>query len=204
MSADTEKVRRRSVQHFAPVITSCPACSASLKSDAKWCPSCQFTGSRTLELFSDSPPPLLPILDAVGIWNDKDSKKITAAHKKIQHRFPQLSWRVCTVRLPDKTALPAFGFWLLNACPLLEKETTEDRAWTVLLLIDIESGQAAAIPGYAAENCLTDSEWASALVAMAVPWAAGETATAVVEFFENCHSLLDASWKRNCYHRRKR
>ncbi|MEO7098323.1 MAG: hypothetical protein ABI162_03095 [Luteolibacter sp.] len=175
----------------------CPSCRAPLKADSKWCPSCNFTGSTTVELFPGSPPPLLPILDAMGIWNDSDIQKIEAARESLRKRFPQLHWRVCTVGLPPETPLPVFGFWLLNACPLLENETSEDRAWTILLLIDVESGQAAAIPGYAAETCLADEEWQKALDAMAGPWQSGKTADAVVEFFKNSRSRLDESWKRN-------
>ena len=197
MSDAREKTRRRSSPRSAPVSFACPSCRANLKADSKWCPSCNFTGGDTIALFSDPPPPLLPILDAVGLWNDAEIKRIETAREDLRRRFPQLHWRVCAVSLPPDTRLPLFGFWLLNVCPLHEKETAEDRAWTVLLLIDVASGQAAAIPGYAAESCLSEDELRAILSTMSARWPSARTADAVVDFFKNSRSQLDASWERS-------
>jgi RNA polymerase subunit RPABC4/transcription elongation factor Spt4 len=197
MSEAPERIRRRSAQRSAPVSLACPACGATLKVDSKWCPSCNFTGGDTIAMFSDSPPPLLPILDAAGIWKESELGKIEAARDSLQKRYPQLHWRVCTVCLPPDTRLPLFGFWLLNACPLYEKETTEERAWTVLLLIDTTSDQAAAIPGYAAETCLGDGDLQKILASMTSLWESGKTTDAVISFFKTCRTLLDESWKRS-------
>ncbi len=200
MSHASERIHRRSPS----ASLTCPACGVTLKVDSKWCSACNFTGANTVAMFPDSPPPLLPILDAAGIWNDADIRKIEAAREKVRSRFPQLHWRVCTVSLPVGTALPVFGFWLLNTCPLHGFETPEERAWTVLLLIDVESGQAAAIPGYAAEPCLGDADWQDILGTMTAPWQAGNTAEAVVGFFKNSRSRLEESWKRTGSRRKNR
>lgn len=146
-------------------------------------------------MFSDGPP-LLPILDAVGIWKDADIRKIEAARGNVERRFPQIKWRICAVNLPAETSLPLFGFWLLNACPLNPEETPSDRSWTILLLIDIRSGQASITPGYAAESCLSDDEWQKVLNSMATYWQAGKTAKAVVRFFKSSRSELQTAWKR--------
>ena len=188
-----DRIRRRS----SSAVLVCPSCKATLKVDSKWCHACNFTGGNTVEMFSDSPPPLLPILDAMGLWKEPDIKKIEAARENLRRRFPQIHWRVCTVCLPADTKLPLFGFWLLNACPLHEKETSEERAWTILLLIDVESGQAAVIPGYAAESCLSDNVWTQILNTMAPTWQSGKTADAIIGFFKQCHSHLDEAWKRH-------
>ncbi len=175
----------------------CPSCGTVLKADSKWCPSCNFTGADTMAMFSDSPPPLLPILDSMGLWNESDLRRIGAARESLRARFPQFQWRVCTVSLPPDTKLPVFGFWLLNACPFHEEETSEKRAWTVLLLIDVASASAAVVPGYAAESCLTDEDWQKSLASMQDRWASANTAQAVVDFFRISRNLLDESWKRN-------
>lgn len=197
MSEGREKIRRRSSPRSAPVSFVCPSCKADLKADSKWCPACNFTGGDTIALFSDSPPPLLPILDAVGLWNETEIKRIETARESHRRHFPQLHWRVCAVNLPPDTRLPLFGFWLLNVCPLHENETAEERAWTVLLLIDVASGQVAAIPGYAAESCLSDDELRIILSAMATRWPSAKTADPVVDFFKSSRIQLDLSWKRN-------
>lgn len=173
----------------------CPTCGGGLKVDSDWCPRCNFTGGDSVTLFSDSPPPLLPILDAVGILNEKDCSKIEAARKRIGRRFPQFQWRICIVVLPPETRLSLFGFWLLNMCPLDAKETREDRASTVLLLINAASGQVSAIPGYAVESYLSDDIWKLILSEMAEAWQLGKPCEAILRFFTAARSQLENAWK---------
>lgn len=144
-----------------------------------------------MRIFTDSPPPLLPILDAAGIFMEADTRKIVKAREAIGRRFPQFRWRVCSVNLPLETRLSLFGFWLLNACPLDTNETANERAWTVLLLINANTGQAAVIPGYAAEPFLSDDGWNTALATMAPAWQVGNPSEAVVCFLKNTRILLN-------------
>jgi hypothetical protein len=176
-------------------VLTCPACGGPLKVDSKWCPACHFTGAHTMELFPEAPPPLPPILDAAGILDERDLWKIEAASDKLRRRFPQFHWRVCTVMLPAETNLSVFGFWLLNVCPLHGKETAEDRAATVLLLISAGTGQVAAIPGYAVESVLSDDGWKAILATMAAPWRDGQPVEAVIRFFKNTRIHLERAWK---------
>lgn len=175
---------------------SCPSCGADVRADAQRCPACDFTGGDTMVMFPDPAPPLLPVLDAAGLWDDAGTRKIEAALEKQHRRFPQFRFRICTVMLPDETKLPVFGFWLLNASPLQASETAEERAWTVLLLIDSRSGGVAAIPGYAAGCCFGDEDWKTALAAMAPAWKSGKPVRAVIRFLETSASLLEHAWKR--------
>ena len=186
---------RSSSRAGSPGVIACPACGAGLKADSNWCPGCGFTGGDTVAMFPDQPPPFLPILDAAGILKPDDVRKIEAARERLRRRFPQFHWRICTVILPPETRLPVFGFWLLNVCPLGEGETADDRASTVLLLINADSGQAAVVPGYAAESCLSDDAWKVVLTTMAGPWRAGKPAEAIIRFFTTTRSHLERAWK---------
>jgi hypothetical protein len=182
----------------------CPSCQAVIAAEAERCPSCGFTGADTMILFPEPAPPLLPVLDAAGLWNVADLHRIDVARAKLGRMFPQLQWRVCSVLLPEGAKLPVFGFWMLNVCPLYAQETAAQRAWSVLLLIDAQSGQAAVVPGYAAEPWLADDDWRQALAAMAPAWAAGHSAEAVVRFFHAVARPLAASWKRRGLRRKSR
>ena len=173
----------------------CPACAAPVAADAKWCPACNFTGGDTVVMFPDPPPPLMPLLDAAGLWIPDEMKMIETAREKLRRRFPQFHFHICTVMLPPETKLPAFGFWLLNVCPFYVNETAEDRAWTVLLLINARTGQAAVIPGYSAEHWISDEDWTKILATMSPAWKAGKSAQAVIRFFETSAACLDRSWK---------
>ncbi len=174
---------------------SCPKCGSAVSADAERCPACGFTGADSMEMFPGPPPPLLPILDAAELWKPAEVRTIEIAREKLRRRFPQFHFHVCTVMLPDEASLPVFGFWLLNVCPLSVGESADDRAWTILLLLNARDGRAAVVPGYAAERWLGDKEWTKALQAMASHWKAGGSARAVVRFFAAAAALLDASWK---------
>ena len=179
----------------AMVVSTCPSCGAEVSADAKWCASCNFTGAYSMVMFPGPPPPLMPVLDAAGLWSAGDVSRIETARGILRGRFPQFHFNVCTVMLPSETKLPVFGFWLLNASPLNVEESAEDRAWTVLLLINARTGQAAVVPGYSAEPWLSDEEWTKVLSHMAPRWKAGNSAGAVAAFFESSAVFLDRAWK---------
>lgn len=191
----TAQQRRSGSRRTTPGVITCPACAGPLKVDSKWCPACQFTGSQTVDLFPDEAPPLLPVLDAVGLLPEDGIRKITAAMDRVRAGFPQFHWKVCIVNLPAGSSLPVFGFWLLNASPLYT-ETVDERAWTVLLLINEANGQAAVIPGYGAEPFLADQEWKTTLALMVEPWRSGKPVDAVLQFFKGAQGSLKHAWKR--------
>jgi hypothetical protein len=85
---------------------------------------------------------------------------------------------------------------LLNASPLHGDETVEQRAWTVLLVINAEHGKVAVAAGYAAETCISDDEWKTVLSTMAAPWAAGNPSAAICQFFDTTRRHLERNWIR--------
>jgi hypothetical protein len=149
-----------------------------------------------MAMFPDAPPSLLPLFDEVGLLKKGDLRKIQGARDKVTKRFPQFQWRVCIVSLPVETSLPLFGFWLLNACPLHELESAEQRAWTVLLLVNANTEKAAVTAGYAAEPCMSNDEWKAVLADMVQPWNAGNPAAAIRGFFKSSQRHLERNWKR--------
>jgi hypothetical protein len=189
--------REYSPKRFAIGSISCPACKGRLERDAKWCPSCSFTGSKTLEMFGDDPPPLLPLLDVAEVWDEKDKRKIMAAMARFNRRFPQIRLRICGAALGGRVSLPLFGFWLVNACPLLEGETAEERGWTVLLLVDSETWSTSVTTGYRAEAWLSDDMWDKALAGTKKPFSRGHRALAVCNFLEISQGLFEKAWLRS-------
>lgn len=179
----------------------CPACCRPVEPGARTCSECHFSADVALAIFPGPPPPLLPVLDAADLLTEKGRTDAERAIAGMRLRFPQIHWRICTVHLPRSTRLPLFGFWLLNACALEDGESADDRAWTILLLLDAGSGRAAVIPGYAAERYLSDRGWESLLAKMKVRWELGDAAGAVTAFFQAARRELDRVWKRHGSHR---
>lgn len=189
--------REYSPRRFAVGAIFCPCCRAKLEREAQWCPACGFTGAKTLEMFGDNPPPLLPLLDVADLWNAKDQRLIKAAISRFNRRFPQIRWRICGVALGKEVHLPLFGFWLLNACPLANGETADDRSWTVLLLVDSDTLHASVTTGYRAEVWLSDDMWEKALEQTKHPFQAGNPGLAVSAFLKTSRSLLEKAWHRS-------
>ncbi|MEP2775234.1 MAG: hypothetical protein ABJQ29_01950 [Luteolibacter sp.] len=190
-------LREYSPKRFAIASVMCPSCHIRLERDTNWCEACGFTGSKSMEMFGEDPPPLLPILDVVDLWTPKEQKKINAAIKDFGKRFPQIRWRICAVMLGAEISLPVFGFWLLNVCPLAEGETAEDREWTVLLLVDGKTGNASVTTGYRAEVWLSDEMWNRALAAVSNSMRQGDTLQAVTNFLKTTRVMLEKAWKRS-------
>ncbi|MEK6231176.1 MAG: TPM domain-containing protein [Luteolibacter sp.] len=192
-----EEEREYSPKRFAISSVACPACHAKLAREAKWCEGCGFSGAKSMEMFGDTPPPLLPILDVADLWDAKGQRKIEAEVKAFGKRFPQIRWRICAVALGSDVSLPLFGFWLMNASPLLPGESGEDREWTVLLLVDSDSGKTTVTTGYRAEVWLSDEMWGTALEETVKPFSKGHPDKAVVLFLRKAKRLFEFAWRRS-------
>ncbi|MDE0835561.1 MAG: hypothetical protein OSA84_04335 [Akkermansiaceae bacterium] len=93
-----------------------------------------------MEMFGDSPPPLLAILGVADLWNAKGQRKIEAEVKTFEKRFPQIRWRICAVALGSDVSLPLFGFWLMNAPPAPSKVKVTDFAKTEIPVLSRKEG----------------------------------------------------------------
>ena len=189
--------RKYSPKRFAISSVACPSCHAKLDREAKWCDGCGFTGAKSMEMFGDSPPPLLPILDVADLWDEKGRNAIEAEVKVFGKRFPQVRWRICAVALAPEVNLSLFGFWLMNASPLLPGESDEDREWSILLLVDSNAGRASVTTGYQAEVWLSDEMWQAALAGMPGLLRRGRADRAVVDFLKKTQGFFETAWKRS-------
>jgi hypothetical protein len=188
--------REYSIKRFAVGGVSCPSCHAKLEREAKWCEGCGFTGAETLRMFGERAPELQPILDPAGIWSEKGRKMIGAELRALGKRFPQIKWRICLIALEADVNMPLFGFWLFNASPLAPGESAEDRAWTILLVVDSNTGRTSVTTGYRTEVWLSERMWLTTLAVMAEPLGKGLADLAVVNFLKRARKLFDTAWER--------
>ena len=191
------EVREYSAKRFAIASVTCPSCGVRLERDAKWCEACGFTGAKSMEIFGETPPPLLPILDVADVWTEKEQKQIASEVKAFGKRFPQFKWRICAVNLGAEVSLPLFGFWLLNVCPLNEGETSDDREWTLLFLTDAATGRTSITTGYRAEVWVSDESWKIALAEASSEFRQGDALSAVMKFLKGSRALFHNAWKRS-------
>lgn len=194
MSSRPDATRRYSARRFTAGATVCPACVVRVPEATSSCPACGFTGGDTMAMFPIPLPPLGPMLDAAGLWTPSEHAAISRRVKVMGRRFPQIRWSVCSIDSEGIPNLRLFGFWMLNVSPLAAGETEEDRAWTILMVIN--AGKVALVPGYGVEPWVSDDLWQRALREMSVPWAHGEYAAAIQRFFKAAEKTLTLGWKR--------
>jgi hypothetical protein len=196
MNLSAKRVRQERYLPHSVGVLSCPACGDTVQAGAARCSFCGFTGADSMKIFTAAPPRLLPVSDLASILPSRGVRKIEATLKRLHYRFPQFHWRVMTVALPRDVNPSLFGFWLLNAAPLEDQESPEQRAWTILLVIDTISNQAAVIPGYAAEPYISDEIWKEVLSKIALPWTAGKPTAAIIGFLKKSLRQLELARKR--------
>jgi len=168
----------------------CPSCLFRLQESVNWCPACHFTGADTISQFPLPLPPLQMVFDAADLWSDSENDKIRSRLEKLQKRFPQIQWSLYSMDAGDVPNLRLFGFWLLNASPLAEGETEEQRAWTILVVFNGASGKVALVPGYGVEPWVPDHEWQRALSEMSEGWNQGKRWLGLKRFFDSAEKAL--------------
>ena len=171
----------------------CPSCLQRFKNADTQCQRCGFDAHRTVQQFPYTPPVLERIIDNAGIADEKLIKEINSAVDKFNVRFPQVGMYFCTVELDDPISLPEFGFWMMNACQLQEGQVEKDRAWSILLLIDVKRGLVSLTPGYAIEAFMEDSGWENILRKISEDLAAEDFRSALLDYVKGAEQLLRES-----------
>lgn len=171
----------------------CPSCLQRFKETDDQCQRCGFDAFRTVQQFPFTPPVMERFIDNAGIADEKLLNDINSAVNKLNVRFPQVGMYFCTVELDDPISLPEFGFWMMNACRLQEGQVEKDRAWSILLLIDVKRGMISLTPGYAIEAFIEDSGWEEALRRISEDLAADDYRSALLDYVKSAEQLLRES-----------
>lgn len=190
MSEPADTLKRYSAKRFAAGAMVCPSCLLRLSDSANWCPGCHFTGADTVAMFPLPLPPLQTVFDAANLWSNFEQSRIRHRLEKLHDRFPQIRWSVYSLDAGDVANLRVFGFWLLNASPLAEDESEDQRAWTVLLVFNGASGKVALVPGYGVEPWVPDDQWQRALSMMSEAWNQGKRWIGLSRFFDASEKAL--------------
>lgn len=143
---------------------SCPSCGLAFK-DVKLtkCLRCQFDLASTDLVFPYEPPAMEPIMDHLNTFSTEQIKGISAEFAKLTKKYPQVSLALCNLNLISSTDPRVFGFWMLNRCPLSQGESSDQRKFTLLLVIDQENQRLSASCGLALEPYLPTSGLSRAL-----------------------------------------
>lgn len=188
-----EKKRLYPAHIFDRASVVCPSCLIRFKEDSAQCPNCQFDAHRCVEKFPFDAPVMQRWMDNAKVFNAAARSEIDHLIERLVRQFPQVSLTICTVELDDPVSLPEFGFWMMNACRLQEGQGEENRAWRILLLMDVKRELLALTPGYAIEAFMNDADWQDALKMMIPDMIAKDYRTSLSGFVKDATQLLRKS-----------
>lgn len=190
MSEIAQKRKRYPARIFYRATVTCPSCSQRFKEQAEKCPRCGFDAHVAVSKFPYTAPVLERFMDHAGVADEKLLSDVTAAVDDVMRRFPQVGLYFCMVQLEQTANLSEFGFWMMNACRLQQGQTEEDRAWSILLLVDVQTGVVAVSPGYAIEAFMEDSGWESLLKDISPQLRKGDYREALLGYVQGAELLL--------------
>lgn len=151
-----EPTRKSVKESFADSLISepptCPECAKiSTKRSIEKCDYCGFHYGYLRKFFPKDLPTLEDVNDFSGKLSKSNKKSIQATIKKTRKKYPQLHVKVATLPLQRDVEVQQMALWMLNESPLHNKETQEDRLWTILLFIDTASMKSCFATGYKME-----------------------------------------------------
>ena len=190
MSETTQKRKKYPARIFCRATVVCPSCSQRFKEQAEKCPRCGFDAHAAVSKFPYTPPVLDRFMDHAGVTDEKLLSDVTAASDDVIRRFPQVGFYFCIVKTEQTSNLAEFGFWMMNACRLQQGQTEEDRAWSILLLIDVKTGAVTVTPGYAIEAFIEDSGWESLLKDISPQLREEDYREALLGYLQGAENLL--------------
>ncbi|BDS05821.1 hypothetical protein NT6N_08610 [Oceaniferula spumae] len=190
MPESRTKRKRYPARIFYRAMVVCPSCLQRFKEQAEQCPRCGFDAHATVRQFPYTPPVLDRFMDHANVTDEAIRADVIAASDQLVRRFPQLGMYFCMVNLEDDVNLPEFGFWMMNACRLQHGQTEEERAWSILLLVDVRRGLVAVTPGYAIEAFMEDSGWEKLLTDIAPQLQTGDYREALLGYINGAEELL--------------
>lgn len=194
VKTSTEDKKRLYPAHiFNRASVVCPSCLIRFKEDSLKCPNCQFDAHRSVEKFPFDPPVMERWMDNAKLFNAAARGEIDQFIDRLERQFPQVSLTICTVELDDPVSLSEFGFWMMNACRLQEGQGEENRAWRILLLMDVKRELLSLTPGYAIEAFMNDADWQDALKMMIPDMIAKDYRTSLSGFVKDANQLLRKS-----------
>lgn len=143
-----------------------------------------------MKMFGKAAPAMTQILDVENVWTAAQQKFLEKEIAKMRRLFPQIHWCLLSVSLPPQSDLRLFGFWFFNVSPLAAEEQAEQRAWTILLTMDVAQKQIGITPGYCIEPLLADDEWEKLLLTLRTAWIKADAIAGYRTFFHELTQLL--------------
>ena len=175
---------------FNPERVHCPSCFQPYDRAGASCTRCGFSLQVACAKFPFAPPEIERIIDPEEAFTARDRRLVEKAVARFERHFPGIRVAVHPTRLPEGADVREFGFWLFNQAPLAEGEAPEDRAGTLLLILDRHNRQAGLTVGYELDPFIGDDTGNRCLAAGKKDFEASDYGRGVVAFLGRLDELL--------------
>lgn len=136
--------------------------------------------------------------DQAGLMRKSERKRVEAAMRRFERRFPDLFFAVYTGRSEGRSDFRQFGFWLLNRAAFEDVALDRPNECGILLTIDPEAKAAGITWGYALDAFLTEKDTFLVLSRAHAYWVEGRYGEGVVRGLRQLTKLLKKRCRRAC------
>ena len=130
-------------------------------------------------------------MNPAGLLPEDVPGAVRERYDRFCDHFPGIRLSFCFIQLTPGTPLSEFAFWLFNSAP----NATDERAWRLLLTVDLGAGRMSLNSGYALEPFIDPEQWTTPLNTCAAACAQADWSGALTGFIDHADGLLGAAWK---------
>jgi uncharacterized membrane protein YgcG len=110
----------------------------------------------------------------VGKISRPETEKLRARLRLFETKFPQSKFSVVLTRIANGAPISEYSFWLANRGNFTATDATGGDNFNLLLVIDVESAEAALVIGYGLEQYLSEKDLSDALERARSRWTKGD------------------------------
>lgn len=162
----------------------CPACQNHLAESDAACQQCGFTFAALDQLLGIPPAIVSEICDLTRSLASRQRRAISRLVEAFELRFPQVRGLVITCKPPPEVPLSAYAYWLFNRNQVVSAIEKGGANRLILLAIDVEGANAAAMIGYGLEPLIGEGDLAVALEEAKPGFGSGQWDRGVAAFFD--------------------
>ena len=142
----------------------CPSCSAPVDEPVARCPECRSSLQKLDAKFGMVPRHSRYLSDRAGTLALNEMEEIRESLRLFEKKYPQILFSVFVAELqPGGGTAREYAFWLANRARFSSVEKKEADNFDMLLVIDVNSQEAALTTGYGLEKHVSEQDLEDAL-----------------------------------------
>ncbi len=138
----------------------CPSCATAIPESPEACPQCGFHLEELTLRFGALPRHSIYVTDTTmhRVLTPRRQKAVERKLVYFTKKFPQSRFSVVFTQLRSHTPIREYTFYLMNKCQFSAFSQKGAKNFSLLLLVDVTTGDACLMTGYGLETWLSEDE----------------------------------------------